>query len=88
MKFQLLNADGSYESDATATLSLAKVENDIAGTYQEAVSTNAPDSGNAFRYVGDHYQLNLGTKSLSTGTWRLQVMVNGLVASEVLISLR
>jgi hypothetical protein len=88
VRFRLLDVDGSYKTDAVATLSLAKVENDIVGTYQEAVSTNAPDSGNAFRYVGDHYQFNLGTKNLSTGTWRLQVTVDGVVAKEVLISLK
>jgi hypothetical protein len=88
VKFRLLNADGSYKSDAVATLSVRKVENDIVGTYAEAVSTDAPDSGNAFHYVGDHYQFNLATKGLSSGTWRLQVAVNGVVAKEVLISLK
>jgi hypothetical protein len=88
VKFQLLSADGSYRSDAVATLSVAKVGNDAIGTYQEAVSTAAADSGNAFRYVGDHYQFNLGTKGLSEGTWSLQATVNGAVMKEVWISLR
>jgi hypothetical protein len=88
VKFQLLNADGSCKGDAVATLSVAKVENDIVGTYQEATSTSAADSGNAFRYSDDHYQFNLGTKGLTQGAWCLQVTINDSVAHEALISLR
>jgi hypothetical protein len=89
-KFQLLNADGSYVSDATATLSIAKVEDQVVGTYEEAASTAAPDRGNTFRYDPDanQYIFNLGTKNLSLGTWNLQVTVNGEAMKEVSISLR
>ncbi len=92
VKFQLLNADGSYKSDASATLSIAFLDHGIVGQYYEAVSTAAPDSGNAFRYdaSANQYLLNLGTKQLTqgTGTYSLQVSVNGTLAKEVLISLK
>ncbi len=89
VKFRLLNADGSYVSDAVATLSVAKVEEQVVGTYQEAVSAAAADSGNAFRYDpgASQYVLNLGTRGMSAGTWSLQVTVDGVAAREVLISL-
>ena len=90
VKFQLLNADGSYKGDAVATLSLAKVENDIVGTYREAVSTAAASSGSAFRYDPEEnqYIFNLGTRGLTEGTYRLQVAIEGVGTKEVLISLK
>lgn len=90
VKFQLVAPDGSYVSDAVARLYLAKVSNQVVGSYQEPESTSAADSGNTFRYdaQADQYIFNLGTKGLSIGTWALQVTVNGLVAKEVWISLR
>ena len=39
----------------------------------EATSTAAADSGNVFRYGGNQYIVNLGTKSLSAGTWGIGV---------------
>ena len=45
----------------------------IIGTYVEATSTAAADSGNTFRYSGGQYIFNLGTKSLSAGTWEIGV---------------
>jgi len=90
VKFQLKNADGSFMTDAVAKLYLAKVSNNVVGSYEEPTSTSAADSGNTFRYVdeADQYIFNLGTKGLSTGTWVLQVTVNGMVAKEVWISLK
>jgi len=90
VKFQLLNADGSYKGDSTATLSIAKVENEVLGKYLEMVNTAAPDGGSIFRYdpAAKQYIFNLGTRNLSLGTYSLQVTVDGVVAEEVLISLK
>ncbi len=90
IKFQLVAPDGSYVGDATARLNLAKILGEVTGTYQEATSTSQADSGNLFRYdsTAKQYIFNLGTKGLSTGTWMLQVVVNGVVAKEVRISLK
>jgi hypothetical protein len=77
-------------SDAVAKLYLAKVCDDVVGTYEERESTSAADSGNTFRYdpEANQYIFNLGTKGLSTGTWVIQVVVNDMVAKQVWISLR
>jgi hypothetical protein len=90
VKFQLKNADGSFMTDAVAKLYVAKVTDQVVGTYEEPESTSAADTGNTFRYDvdADQYIFNLGTKGLSTGTWVLQVTVNGVVMKEVWISLR
>lgn len=90
VKFRLLNADGSYKSDAIATLKVAFVDSGVVGGYYEALSTAAPDSGNTFRYdpADNQYIFNLGTKGLDTGTWSLQVTVNDIVVKQVLISLK
>jgi hypothetical protein len=89
VKFQLLNADGSYKGDAVATLSVAKVEDDVLGEHMEAASTAPPDNGSTFRYdpAANQYVLNLGTRGMSVGTWSLQVTLDGVLAKEVLISL-
>jgi hypothetical protein len=88
VKFQLIAADGSQVTDASCELHVAKVTDDIMGTYEEAVGTSAADSGSSFRYVDDHYQFNLGTKVLSQGTYRLRVAVNGATARGTTISLK
>jgi hypothetical protein len=88
VKFQLIAADGSQVADATCELHLAKVTDNVTGTELEVVSTNAADSGSTFRYAADHYQLNLSTKALSQGTYRLWVTINREVVHETTISLK
>lgn len=91
VKFQLVATDGSFVTDADARLYLTKLSSEVTGTvYQEAEATGNANTGNAFRYdaEADQYIFNLGTKSLSTGTWILQVTVNGLLAKQVQISLK
>jgi len=84
VKFQLLAPDGSYVGNATAKLYYAKVSSSVTGDYAEAVSTAQSDVGNTFRYdaAAHQYIFNLSLKNLSTGTWRLRIEVNGLVAKE------
>ena len=90
VKFQLTEPGGAYVSTADARLYLARISNNVTGTYEEAASTSQADSGNSFRYdaESDQYLFNLGTRGLTTGTWGLQVVVNGMVAKQVLFSLR
>jgi len=90
MKFQLVAPGGAYVTDAVARLYVAQVSNQVVGTYQEASSTGQADSGNTFRYdpAANQYIFNWGTKGLAKGTWVVQVVVNDLVAKEVLVSLK
>jgi hypothetical protein len=90
VKFQLKDTDGTYMTDAVGQIYVAKVSDQVVGSYTEPESTSAADSGNTFRYdaEADQYIFNLGTTGLTEGTWSLQVTVNGVVMKEVWISLR
>jgi len=89
VKFQLTGA-ASGITNLVATLSVAKVSGNVTGTYNEASSNAAPDSGNTFRYVptSNLYIYNLSTSNLSIGTWSLQVDMGDGVLHTINISLR
>jgi hypothetical protein len=94
VKFQLTGASAGI-SNAVAKLYIAKIDNGIDGTDVEAVSTATADSGNTFRYdsTSQQYIFNLGTKGLTTGTYRLKVYIGGdnttgVLQGEVIISLK
>ncbi len=74
VKFQFTGASAGI-SNVVARLYIAKVSNNVIGTYLEASSTSAADSGNQFRYdaAGGQYIFNLGTNGLTTGTYELKV---------------
>jgi hypothetical protein len=87
VKFQLTGASADI-TNALATLTIAKVSSAVDGTYLEAVSNSAADTGNRFRYVSGQYLFNLATKGLSTGTWSLSINLGDGVSRTVQISLR
>jgi hypothetical protein len=60
------------------------------GTYAEAVSTSAATTGNLFRYdpTSGQYIFNLGTKTLSAGTYSLRIDLQDGVIRTVNITLR
>jgi squalene cyclase len=66
------------QSAAVANLTVAKVTNEIDGSYVEATSTSATTTGTLFRYdpSSQQYIFNLGTKELSKGTWSLKVTLD------------
>jgi hypothetical protein len=78
VKFALTNAAGASQGSAVANLTLAKVTNEIDGTFVEATSTAAATTGTLFRYdsSAQQYIFNLGTKELSKGTWTLKVTLD------------
>ena len=78
IKFQLTGASAGI-SNLQAKLYVSKVDNNIDGTDVEAISTAAADSGNTFRYdpTSHQYIFNLGTSSLTTGTYKFKIYVNG-----------
>jgi hypothetical protein len=89
VKFTLSDANGVPASGAVAELHLVKLTNDVEGEVVEATSTAAASSGNEFRPDGaGGYIFNLGTKSLSKGTWRLKASLDDGTVRTVQISLR
>jgi DNA-binding beta-propeller fold protein YncE len=90
VKFQLRDFRGSFISTAMANIYVAKVANNVIGTDAEAVSTSAATTGNLFRYdpTSNQYIFNLGTKSLSKGTWQIKVVLDDGTSKTVLLSLK
>ncbi len=62
----------------------------VVGSEIEANSTSAATTGNLFRYdsTGDQYIFNLGTKSLSTGTWQIRIELDDGTSKYVTIGLK
>jgi len=90
VKFQLRDFRGSFISTAIARVEVARVANNVIGTDAEAVSTSAATKGNLFRYdpISNQYIFNLGTKSLSKGTWQIKVVLDDGTSKIVIIGLR
>jgi lysophospholipase L1-like esterase len=78
VKFSLTDANGVVQTATVANLTVAKVTNEIDGSYVEATSTSAATTGTLFRYdpSSQQYIFNLGTKELSKGTWSLKVTLD------------
>ena len=77
-------------STLMARIYLGKVSSGVLGSELEPVSTSAADAGSAFRYdpTSDQYIFNLGTKSLSQGTWQVRIDLGDGSTHLVLISLK
>jgi len=88
VKFQLKDAQGNLISTAVAKIYVTKITNAVLGDEMEPVSTSAATTGNLFRYTGDQYIFNLGTKTLSKGTWQIKVVLDDGTTKTVRISLR
>jgi hypothetical protein len=89
VKFRLTDAASAPIGTAVASLSVAKVSNDVEGTFDEASSTSNATSGSLFRSDGaGQYIFNLSTKSLSAGTWSLRVTLDDGMTYTTRISLR
>ncbi len=89
VKFQLQGVSASI-SNLVAHISLAKLTDNVEGSYLEATSTAAADSGNTFRYdsTGALYIFNLSTKPLTVGTYRLKADLHDGSSHLVDISIR
>jgi hypothetical protein len=90
VKFQLKDASGNFITDATAYIFIKKISNSTIGDEAEAVSTSAATTGNLFRYdfTANQYIFNLGTKTLSTGTWQIIIKLDDGSEHIVEISLK
>lgn len=86
VRFVIYDPDGQPVNNAVAKL---YVQNPIGGQITPP-SANAPNAGNTFCWVGDHYQFNLDTKAnwASLGTWNLEVQLDDGTSYGTIISLR
>jgi hypothetical protein len=90
VKFQLKDANGDFVTNAVAKIYVAKVSGAVTGTELEAISTIAATTGNLFIYdsTDNQYIFNLGTKTLSTGTWQLRIELDDGISKYVNIGLK
>jgi hypothetical protein len=87
VKFSLTGASAGI-TNLPARLYLQRVGAGATGTVIEAVSTSNATSGNLFRYDSGQYIFNLGTKTLSAGTYQLRLDLGDGVSHTVNISLK
>jgi YVTN family beta-propeller protein len=89
VKFSLAGASAGI-SDVVATLSYAKITDDIEGTYAEASTNVAATIGNTFRYdaAEDLYIYNWTTKSLTPGTYAIRLTLHDGRERTIRLSLR
>ncbi len=77
VKFQLFRADGvTPVTTAVANLQVNRVSNGAPGPVNETVYSTVPDQGTRFRYAGNQYVFNLGTRTLAIGTYRLTALLD------------
>jgi hypothetical protein len=90
VKFQLRDADGDSVTNATARIYVTRTNSSVFGTEIETVSTSAATTSNLFRYdsVNKQYILNLGTKGLTVGTYRINIDLGDGSVNTVVIGLR
>lgn len=89
IKFSLTGASAGI-TDAVVSLKVAQISNGVTGTEAEAISTAASTSGSFFRYDSSarQYIFNLGTKTLTTGTYQLRLDFKDGSTNTVIISLK
>jgi hypothetical protein len=77
VKFDLYKADGvTAVTTASATIQVNRVSNGAPNPVNETVYSTVPDQGANFRFTSGHYQFNLGTGNLSTGTYRITAILD------------
>lgn len=92
IKFQLKAADGTYIGNASATLSIFRVTDQVLGTVEE-ITPDAPgaaNTGNQFSYdpSTQQYFYNLRTTWYQQGTYILRATVSDGTVHEVFMSIR
>ncbi|MGN6578136.1 MAG: HYR domain-containing protein [Nocardioides sp.] len=89
VKFQLTGASAGVK-DLVARLYYARISSAGTGLFMEADSTSNATTGNLFRYdaTANQYIFNLGTKTLSTGTYKLRIDLGDGLERTVNISLK
>lgn len=91
VKIGVTGCDGQVVSSLAPAVSLVKLDGTPDGTEMEPTSTATPTTGTTMRFdsVGSQYIYNLGTKSLSTGDWKVKITDGSFGAPvEAIFSLR
>lgn len=65
---------------APATIQVSKIGPSGSLTVDESLDSTVPDQGTSFRIVGCKYQYNISGKSLGTGQYQVDAIINGVPA--------
>src|SRR6266478_1440321 len=93
VKFHLTAADGTFVSNAVATIQMFQVLNTPTGTVDMSLNTVASGSsnmGNLFRFdpTSNQYIYNLSTSGFASGTYLLRTTLNDGTTHEVNFSIK
>ena len=90
IKFQLLDSNGNYVTNAVAILDFSQVTKTVTGKHLAPYTSGDITIGNVFIYdsKGHMYMYNLATKGLSAGTWRIRIEIDDGSSYAVNISLK
>jgi N-acetylneuraminic acid mutarotase len=73
---------------SNATISLTRTAGGTIGSIDESVYVMSADSGPNFRVSGCQYIYNLGSKSLGSGTYRVDISISGGVVGSAIFGLQ
>jgi len=89
VKFQLWDSTGDFVSSAEAKISWEQSSGETLGTEEGEFATVTATTGDQFRYddIDNQYIFNFSTKTLSTGTWKITIIVNdsGCYSEEIVL---
>jgi hypothetical protein len=88
VQFTLTEAGVATCNLPNATISLTRTAGGTLGSIDETVFVMAADSGPNFRVSGCRYIYNLGSKSLGTGTYRVDISISGAVVGSAIFGLQ
>jgi hypothetical protein len=71
-----------------ATISLTRTAGTVLGSIDESTFLLSSDSGSNFRLDGCQYGYNLSTNSLGTGTYKVNISIDGIVVGSGSFSLK
>jgi len=79
VRFQVVDRTGKNQSSARLPVTVLRVRNTDTGATQPALGPgpSAKPKPATATYVGKAYQVNLNTKAMAPGNWRMEVSVNG-----------
>jgi hypothetical protein len=71
-----------------ATIALTRTSGGTTGAVDESVYSGSADTGSNFRIDSCQYVYNLSSGALGTGTYRVDIKINGQVVGSAIFQLK
>ena len=88
MKFRLTQDGSPTCALPAATIALARTAGGIIEPINESVYVMSADNGSYFRIDDCEYIYNLSSRALGTGTYRVDIMIDGVTIGSVTFKLK